>query len=151
MPGDLQGSIRQYCSCLQEWNASYEDYARSVGLSFTSLSILSTIYAHENSTQKMLCEICFLSKQTVNGVIRKFCKDGWISLIEMAKDRRNKAIRFTEQGRQIAGDILRRVRQSEQAAMQSLSPQEQSALLTLTRRYVLACKKAMEAPSKGDT
>ena len=55
MPGDLQGSIRQYCSCLQEWNASYEDYARSVGLSFTSLSILSTIYAHENSTQKMLC------------------------------------------------------------------------------------------------
>lgn len=55
-----------------------------------------------------------------------------------------------EQGRQTAGDILRRVRQSEQAAMQSLSPQEQSALLTLTRRYVLACKKAMEAPSKGD-
>lgn len=51
MPGDLQGSIRQYCSCLQEWNASYEDYARSVGLSFTSLSILSTIYAHENCTQ----------------------------------------------------------------------------------------------------
>ena len=138
MPGDLQGSIRQYCSCLQEWNASYEDYARSVGLSFTSLSILSTIYAHENCTQKMLCEICFLPKQTVNGVIRQFCKDGWISLIEMAKDRRNKAIRFTEQGRQ-------------QAAMQSLSPQEQSALLTLTRRYVLACKKAMEAPSKGDT
>ena len=150
MPGDLQGSIRQYCSCLQEWNASYEDYARSVGLSFTSLSILSTIYAHENCTQKMLCEICFLPKQTVNGVIRQFCKDGWISLIEMAKDRRNKAIRFTEQGRQAAGDILRRVRQSEQAAMQSLSPQEQSALLTLTRRYVLACKKAMEAPSKGD-
>lgn len=99
MPGDLQGSIRQYCSCLQEWNASYEDYARSVGLSFTSLSILSTIYAHENCTQKMLCEICFLPKQTVNGVIRQFCKDGWISLIEMAKDRRNKAIRFTEQGR----------------------------------------------------
>ena len=54
MPGDLQGSIRQYCSCLQEWNASYEDYARSVGLSFTSLSILSTIYAHENCTQKKL-------------------------------------------------------------------------------------------------
>ncbi|MEI3428756.1 MAG: helix-turn-helix domain-containing protein [Christensenellales bacterium] len=111
MPGDLQGSIRQYCSCLQEWNASYEDYARSVGLSFTSLSILSTIYAHENCTQKMLCEICFLPKQTVNGVIRQFCKDGWISLIEMAKDRRNKAIRFTEQGRQTAGDILRRVQQ----------------------------------------
>ena len=100
--------------------------------------------------QKMLCEICFLPKQTVNGVIRQFCKGGWISLIEMAKDRRNKAIRFTEQGRQTAGDILRRVQQSEQAAMQSLSPQEQSALLTLTRRYVLACKKAMEAPSKGD-
>ena len=28
---DIQDQIRQYCACLQEWNASYEEYAKSVG------------------------------------------------------------------------------------------------------------------------
>ena len=31
--------IQDYCACLNEWNAAYEDYAKSVELNFTSLSI----------------------------------------------------------------------------------------------------------------
>ena len=44
---DIQDQIRQYCACLQEWNASYEEYAKSVGLSYTSLSLLIAIYETE--------------------------------------------------------------------------------------------------------
>ena len=66
---ELQEQIRQYGSYLYEWNASYEEYARRVGLSYTSLAVLSTLYDAENCTQKMLCERCFLPKQTVNAAI----------------------------------------------------------------------------------
>lgn len=144
MSSDFHRSIQQYCSYLQEWNASYEEYARSVGLSYTSLSILSAIHARERCTQKTLCEVCFLPKQTVNGVIRQFYKDGWIRLVEMQEDRRNKAIHFTEKGREIADEILSRVRRSERLAMESLAEAEWDALLDLTRRYVSACREAME-------
>ena len=51
---DTQDQIRQYCACLQEWNASYGEYAKSVGLSYTSLSLLSAIYETEQCTQKLL-------------------------------------------------------------------------------------------------
>ena len=129
MPSDFQHYIQQYCSCMHEWNASYEEYARSVGLSFTSISILSVIHSTENCTQKKISEVCFLPKQTVNGVIEE--------------DRRNKSIHFTEKGQREAERIMKRVRDSERAAMTSLTEEEQQALLSLTRRYITACREAL--------
>lgn len=143
MPSDFQHYIQQYCSCMHEWNASYEEYARSVGLSFTSISILSVIHSSKNCTQKKISEVCFLPKQTVNGVIRQFYKDGWIRMQEIEEDRRNKSIHFTEKGQREAERIMKRVRDSERAAMTSLTEEEQQALLSLTRRYITACREAL--------
>ena len=143
MPSGFQHYIQQYCSCMHEWNASYEEYARSVGLSFTSISILSVIHSSKNCTQKKISEVCFLPKQTVNGVIRQFYKDGWIRMQEIEEDRRNKSIHFTEKGQREADRIMKRVRDSERAAMTSLTEEEQQALLSLTRRYITACREAL--------
>lgn len=141
---DIQSQIREYCSYLQEWNASYEEYAKSVGLSFTSLSILSTIYQTENCTQKFLSEHCFLPKQTVNAIITTFYKKGWVQLREMPTDRRNKTVHLTKLGIAEAERILQRVRQSEQQAMSQLTEEERIVLLSATRRYISGCKDAMK-------
>lgn len=141
-PTDRQ--IQTYCSYLHEWNASYEDYAKSVGLNFTSLSILTAIYETENCTQKKLCEQCFLPKQTVNAAVTAFYKKGWIWMQELPQDRRNKTIHFTEEGLRQTQCIIQRVQDSERIAMSGLSDQEQNMLLCLTRRYVTACKDAMK-------
>lgn len=140
---ELQEQIRQYCSCLHEWNASYEDYARSVGLSYTSLSVLSALYGAESCTQKMLCERCFLPKQTVNTTITAFYKKGWVRLEELPEDRRNKTIHFTQEGQAAADKILQRVRESELKSMGALSESERLVLLSVTKRYVAGCKEAM--------
>ena len=141
---ELRDQIRQYCSYLQEWNASYEDYARSVGLSYTSLSILSALYGAENCTQKMLSERCFLPKQTVNTTITAFYKKGWVRLEELPEDRRNKTIHFTPEGQAAADEIMQRVRESELKAMAALSESERLVLLSVTKRYVAGCKEAMK-------
>ncbi len=141
---ELQEQIRQYCSYLHEWNASYEDYARSVGLSYTSLNILSALYGMENCTQKMLCESCFLPKQTVNTTITAFYKKGWVRLEELPEDRRNKTIHFTPEGQAAADEIMQRVRESELKSMGALSEAERLVLLSVTKRYVAGCKNAMK-------
>ena len=141
---ELQEQIRQYCSYLHEWNASYEDYARSVGLSYTSLNILSALYGMENCTQKMLCESCFLPKQTVNTTITAFYKKGWVRLEELPEDRRNKTIHFTPEGQAAADEIMQRVRESELKSMGALSESERLVLLSVTKRYVAGCKEAMK-------
>ena len=141
---DIQDQIRQYCACLQEWNASYEEYAKSVGLSYTSLSLLSAIYETEQCTQKLLSERCLLPKQTVNAVITAFYQKGWVRLEELPEDRRNKTIHLTAPGREEAERVLRRVRESERQAMGELTEEERAVLLSATRRYITGCKNAMK-------
>ena len=136
--------IGTYCSYLHEWNAAYENYAKSVELNFTSLSILSVLYETENCTQKMLCKQCFLPKQTVNAAVTNFYKKGWIRMQELPEDRRNKTIYFTMDGQREAERIIQKVRESERQAMGRLSQEEQEQLLSLTHRYVNACKTAMK-------
>lgn len=141
---ELEEEIVDYCVCLHEWNASYEEYAKSVGLSYTSLNVLSSIAHTENCTQKMLCESCFLPKQTVNAIVTSFYKKGWLRMEELPEDRRNKILRFTPEGRAAADRLLDRPRKSEWCAMESLTEEERQALLSLTKRYVAACKQAMK-------
>ena len=141
---DIQDQIRQYCACLQEWNASYEEYAKSVGLSYTSLCILNAIYETDGCTQKQLCSLCFLPKQTVNAAVTGFYDKGWLRMQELPEDRRNKALHLTELGRSEAGRILQNLQECDRIAMGSLTESEQEQLLSLTRRYMSACISAMK-------
>lgn len=141
---DIQGQIRSYCNSMYAWNASYEEYAKSVGLSYTALSILSAVYDMENCTQKMICEKCFLPKQSVNSVITMFYKQGWIVLEEQPEDRRNKTIRFTKAGKVYAEGVLSRVHEAEKIAMESLSEEQRAELIKLTDKYISMCGKAMK-------
>ena len=138
------GYIQEYCSCLHEWDAAYEDYAKSVGLSYTSLCILNTIYESDGCTQKQLCSLCFLSKQTVNAAVTGFYDKGWLRMQELPEDRRNKALHLTELGRSEAGRIMSRLRDCDRIAMSLLTESEQERLLSLTRRYMSACISAMK-------
>ena len=138
------GYIPEYCSCLHEWDAAYEDYAKSVGLSYTSLCILNAIYETDGCTQKQLCSLCFLPKQTVNAAVTGFYDKGWLRMQELPEDRRNKALHLTELGRSKAGRILQNLQECDRIAMCLLTEDEQEQLLSLTRRYMSACISAMK-------
>ena len=138
------GYIQEYCSCLHEWDAAYEDYAKSVGLSYTSLCILNAIYETDGCTQKQLCSLCFLPKQTVNAAVTGFYDKGWLRMQEMPEDRRNKALHLTELGRSEADRILQNLQECDRIAMCLLTESEQEQLLSLTRRYMSACISAMK-------
>lgn len=144
MTDNLQNQIAQYCGLLQEWNASYEEYVKLVGFSYTSLSILSAIYGKGNCTHKELAERCFLPKQTVNAVITSFFKKGWVKLEELPEDRRNKAVNLTETGKEKAAEIIGKVWESERTAMGKLTDEQREMLLELTKTYILSCKSAMK-------
>lgn len=143
MKSTVNELISRYCACLQEWNASFEKYAKSVGLSFTSLSLLREIYEREGCTQKALCDISLLPKQTVNAVITAFYKKGWISLTEQPEDRRNKSVNLTAEGQAAAKKLLLPVYRSEEQAMNALTPDRREALISLTEKYISNCGEVM--------
>lgn len=144
MQKEIREKISQYCNLLHQWNDSYETYAKSVGLSYTSLSVLEALYEKKGCTQKELAENCLLPKQTVNAVITSFLKKEWVKLEELPEDRRIKIVHFTEDGKQTAKEFVSRIRESEQEAMEKLSKEQRESLLALTKTYIESCMTAMK-------
>lgn len=124
-------------------NTSYEEYAKSVGFTYSSLNILCVIRNIEDCTQKAICEETYLPKQTVNNVITSFYKQGYINMVELPSDRRIKTIHFTKEGKRIADKILTVVTKAEETAMQQFTQDEADSFLKLQKRYVECCKKNM--------
>lgn len=142
----LQDQVRRYWESWQELSALYEEYAKSLGLSYTSLQILSFITSNQGKcTQKMICQKTFLPKQTINTVITGFLRQGLIQLVEQPSDRRSKTILLTEAGREYTGKIIPRIRNAEYKAMEQLNEKQRVALLEITEMYVEGCREAIKA------
>jgi len=106
--------INKYYSVWQEFNYVYEDWAKVHGVSVNSLLVLSAIYeGTEDCTQKKISQRWRIPKQTINTILKDFERKGFVQLLPMKKDERNKLIQFTEKGRQYADVIISKLRKVE--------------------------------------
>ena len=124
-----------FCDITKQINGVYEEYAKSVGLSYTSLYVLHMIALNEKCTQKYIAEQMYLPKQTINSVISSFCKQGLIELTELPEDRRHKALHLTNEGKKFANAILPKIEQAERRSIEQFEDNERKALFRLIKKY----------------
>lgn len=125
-----------FCDINKQINSVYEEYAKSVGLSYTGLYVLHLISLTENCTQKFIADQMFLPKQTINSVVSTFCKQGFVTMEEMSEDRRHKVLHLTEKGKEYANKILPKVERAEQNSFSQFSDEERKLFLRLMKKYV---------------
>lgn len=133
----VKADVVQFGKEWQKVTMMYSDYARSVGINYTSLQILKYISEIENCTQKIICEQLFLPKQTVNSIVTSLYKRGYVEMRELAEDRRAKSIHLTARGKEYADSIAERLYHAEYQAMESLSTKQRKELLDNFHRYAL--------------
>lgn len=131
----LEEQVAEYGRAQQGIRAVYEDYSRSLGVSSTTLHILSAIYAGEGCTQKDLCARTFLPKQTVHSIVTELFRQGYVELREQPEDRRTKSIRLTESGGRYAEAAVGRVHEAEREAMAGLREEARDVLIDATTRF----------------
>lgn len=127
--GDLRELLDQYYVVWQEYNAVYEEWAKRQGLSVNGLLVLCAMEdGGEDCTQKKISQRWRIPKQTVNMVLKEFERKGLVQFFPMREDRRNKAIRFTEAGRDYAEGILSRLRKAELFAIGEMGVEKMEQL-----------------------
>lgn len=136
-------NVAQFCDAWQGLKIIYEDYARTCGISYTSLYILNVIVKLENCTQKKICEITLLPKQTVNNVITSFYKNGYIELCELPENRKIKIIHLTEAGKKYADTLITHIKNAEYKAMAKLTAKEQEQFNQFMQIYCDAFRAEM--------
>ena len=127
-------SIR-FCDIIKQISGIYEGYAKSIGLSYTSLYALHLVYLTENCTQKYICEQLFLPKQTVNSIVTLFRRQGLVEMMELPEDRRHKAICLTAKGKEYAEQVLPNIDAAETRSIEQFDSTERMVLLRLMEKY----------------
>ena len=146
--------IREQAKRLREsWrpvDKVYEEYAKSIGMPYTSFSVLWCVLFNENCTQKDICQRTWLPKQTVNTIITDFYKNGFVVLEERPEDRRTKTVKLTEKGKEYAQDAVQHIRHAEYVAMEQFSTEERELIIGLMKRYADTCLETLRESIKEE-
>lgn len=132
---EINDLVNAYCRLRDRQHAVYSKCAKQHDLTTNELFVLDILwFAPEGCTQTEICERLSANKQTIAAIVTRFWKKGYLILEEVAEDRRNKRIRFTEAGREYAGAIIPPAANAENLAMAELGAENLTELVDLTTR-----------------
>ena len=145
---EVRRYVNEYCHLRDVQTATYELYARKHGLTAKELFVLDIIwFAPDGCMQSDISERLSATKQTFSAIIKKFWKQGYISLTESETDRRNKIVRFTEAGMEYTRKIIPPAANAEIDAMAELDGKDIAELVRITALFSdWMAKKFSEIP-----
>ncbi len=120
----------------------YRSAAARFGISVSALDILYALWEEDGCSQKRICELCFVSKQTVNSSLRKLEREGFVTLSDLGT--REKQVFLTEKGHALAKRSAARVVEAEKKALTVFDEQERETIVRLGERYIRSLKANME-------
>lgn len=125
-----------YCKFRDEQFALYDAFAKRSGMTMNTLLVVNALfYAEDGLTQSEICAVVHHSKQTVSLIVKKLVSEGNATLDASDADGRAKVVRLTSEGRAWAEGPVRHITCSEDVAMAMLAPEQQEALVELSRTF----------------
>ena len=116
-------------------NASYQDFYESIGANPYEIQVMYALYVQHCPTQKQIADAHHMPKQTVNNIILRYQKKGYVTLIQDTKDKRARRVQVTEQGKHYIEKSLEPVFQLDKEAVETMGQKEFLRLAELTEQY----------------
>lgn len=111
---NVLAELQRYYALWKDSTAMYEEWSKDQGLSSNGVLLLYSFHEEDGfCTQKMLSEKWCIPKQTVNTILKDFEKKGYVEMVSMPDDKRNKRICLTEEGKLYAADIVTKLHEKE--------------------------------------
>ncbi len=130
---EINDFVNAYCKLRDRQTAVYALCAKRYGLTTNELFVLDILwFAPNGCTQKEISDRLSANKQTINAIITRFDKQGYISYVQVKEDRRNKRIVLTESGKAYAKDIIPPAADAENLAMADMPLENVTELVKLT-------------------
>lgn len=148
---EVRAFVNQYCELRDVQYAAYELYARKHNLTAKELFVLNVIwFSPDGCLQTDICERLSATKQTISAIIKKFLKKGYVTLTESETDRRNKIIRFTDEGKEYVRGIIPPAANAEIDAMAQMPGEDIAELVRLTTVFSRHMREKFENIEEGE-
>lgn len=127
----------------------YANWAKTQNINYNILAVIHTLSRYQTCTQKQICVLWELPKQTVSTTCSRLLLDGVIEFLPAdrlpdASDKREKRIQMTEQGRIFATPIIDRLDAIEQSAIDEFGEQRALALIDELGQFGGVLARAMK-------
>ena len=113
----------------------YIQWAKEYEVSYTTFAILYSVYCHEQYTQKEVCEVWNLAKQTVSNQCNELMDQGLLNIVQNDANRRQKILSLTERGRAFARPFSEGMRRAETQAFAALGEETGGRLIEGAERF----------------
>ncbi len=118
---NMQMQLQRYYSLWKDCTAMYEEWAKAQGLSSNGVLVLySFCEGNGECTQKSISQKWCIPKQTVNTILKDFLKNGYVEMVSMEEDKRNKLVRLTPVGRKFADNVIGKLHKREIYVMEKM-------------------------------
>ena len=126
-----------YSRTSKELEQLYHAYARHAGVSDAALWLLYVIrLGGNNLTQAAICADWHYPPQTINSALKRLEAQGLVALAPATGSRRDKAVHLTAEGEKTVEHVIGPLIDAERAALADLAPEERTALVSLSQRYL---------------
>lgn len=130
--------MKQMNSAISHITELYARWAKLKGISYGMLMVLYSINDLEICTQKDICLYWMLPKQTVHSVLVNLDKNGYVKIEQSEKNKKEKNISFTEEGKIFANNILDGICHMEERVMESMGEKTSSKFV---ENFIYYCNK----------
>lgn len=134
-------TVHQYDTINSEIANVYHEINRKLGLSDTESLILYEVAVGENISQKKICSLYGISKQTIHSAVKKLVSEG---IFEPLTGHKNVHLILTEKGEAIVRDKISVFVDIENRVFQSWTTAERDIFIELSSRYLNSLKEECE-------
>lgn len=146
-----RNKIDQIYAAVKKVNLAYELWASKHGLTLYEMLVYYVILNHEDTaiTQKNLCTELDAPKTSINSIIKKQLKTGYIEMHINPDNKREKVLSLTDSGRRFAEQLIYPLFQYEEDSVSMLDEHEmEAAIITQNEFADLLLEKVNEASVK---
>lgn len=122
----------------------YANWAKTQSINYNILAVIHTLSRYQTCTQKQICILWELPKQTVSTTCSRLLANDLIEFLPDASDKREKLMRLTEQGRIFATPIIDRLGAIEQSAIDEFGEQRTLILIDELGQFGSVLARAMK-------
>lgn len=132
---EIREQIKQVNIAISGTLDLYRIWAKKNHINYNALLILYTLDDYEVCTQKQICEWWALPKQTVHGILLDFEKKNYITITDNVKNKRERLVTFTKEGKAYAKSLLEPLQNMEEQAMEKMGDEMRHQLIVCNHAY----------------
>ena len=131
-------------SCWRDLNVAYRTFAKMEAVDEDELYVVDALWKKGGGlTQREICDLCDLNKQTVSATCKRLAADGCISSQQGAVDKRERIITLTDEGHAHWDGPVKRMRKLEHDSAKGIADWEAAVFLKVARQYVKAFEEGL--------